>query len=46
MKGSAITGPVAKECVRTRLYVLSGAHTDVPHYRRIYGRVLRRTQAQ
>ena len=45
MKGSAITGPVAKECVRRAL--LSTTSYIIPDpiaaFRRIFGRVSRRT---
>ena len=47
MKGSAITGPVAKECVSILLYFFC-LPRDISHpcSRPTYGLVLRRTQAQ
>ena len=48
MKGSAITGPVAKECVRVISYIvrlLLGCSNLVYIHRLTYGRVSRQTQA-
>jgi hypothetical protein len=45
MKGSAITGPVAKECVCTHM-CLFRLTMLICNNRRTYGHVLRRTQAQ